>query len=116
MSAAASLQRAVALDAANKIRTKRAVEKKRVFKMSMREGRDVVAAWLEDPPEWLESERIGRLLCYPKSTGRAYSSRMLVHIANPHWPVAENTCVRQLTAPQRQRLANVLRGGWTPDA
>lgn len=116
MTTATSQQVMNALALANDIRSKRAAEKREIASLPMREGRAVVAALLEDTPAWLQSETIGRLLSYPRSTGRAYATRMLLYIANPHWPVGENTRIRQLTPAQRSNLAKMLRDGWGPNA
>lgn len=105
-------QAIAALKGANDIRIRRAAEKRRIKTMTTHDGRREVADLIENPPDWLLSEKVGTLIQYADRTGHAYTLRVLHAASNPYWPIGENTRVGKLTEPQRAGLVSIIRNGF----
>ena len=91
-------QRMDALKRANDIRTRRAR-----FKRDLKTGRESIAERLLDPPEWLETAKVGELVLALPKYGRVKTNKVLAGCA-----VSPSKTVGGLTVRQRAELVGML--------
>lgn len=94
------------------IRMRRGAEHRRVREMSHAEGQTWLAdVLLKDPPDWLGSAALGRVLAWPVQTGRHTTATTLARASSAvgHY-IASEMRIDELTEDERDALGAILRG------
>lgn len=98
-----------ALDLGNQVRKRRKEERQRIAAMGRHEGRAALAGLIEDPPDWLVSAPLGRVLLWPRRMGRSTMVEMLRRAGGRFAAIGEFRAIGSLTALERARLVAALR-------